>query len=115
MKYRFDINPIPKVRMTNRSKWTEKAQACLAYQQAIADLCRVHNVPRLGTALLELHVKFVRNARLADWDNLVKAFCDGLQYGGVFENDNQIRRTEIEVEYTKDKPYIEFTIEAIDL
>lgn len=60
---------------------------------------------------VELKVAFFRSGRRCDGDNLEKAFLDGLQYGGAFVNDNQVRRVEKEVFYIKKgEPFILFSI-----
>lgn len=90
--FRFIINPEPKVRMTRGSKFSARAKECLEYQDAIAKLAQYHKVPKFEKQDVIFHtITFVRAGRRCDIDNLLKAFFDGLQYGQVFKNDNQIR------------------------
>lgn len=98
------INPKPKVRMTQRSKWSKRARECLDYQDDIAKLARAFRFPYFGKSLVGFsRLIFRRCGRLADNDNLLKAFQDGLQYGQVFDNDNQVRALDgFRIEYVKD-------------
>lgn len=110
--YRFEINPLPKVRMTQRSKWSPRATICLRYQQEIAWLYRNYVKTEWGKQDVAMRIAFFRLGRRCDTDNLEKAFIDGLQYGNAFVNDNQVRRVEKEVFYIKKgQPFILFSIE----
>jgi len=118
MTHRFIINPMPKVRMTGRSKFANpRARACLEYQTQIATLAKFERVELFGSQLVGFSkLIFRRFGRLVDSDNLEKSFFDGLQFAGVFKNDNQIRAIDgLRVEYVDhpQKAMIEFDIYAI--
>ena len=91
--------------MTGRSKFANpRAVECLAYQREIAQMAQYMRVPKFGKNLIGFsRLLFVRFGRPADADNIIKALWDGLQYGGIFDNDNQIRAIDnFRIEYTKD-------------
>jgi Holliday junction resolvase RusA-like endonuclease len=51
----------------------------------------VHNVPKLGSARLEMQVTlYPKDRRKQDIDNRIKALWDALASAGVFDNDEQI-------------------------
>jgi len=89
--------PIPAARMTQRSKFASaRAKRALEFQQFVAWCARA---AAAGPAALpfrgpvELTCRFFfRDGRHGDLSNLVKAIEDGLQYGGVIENDRQVVR-----------------------
>lgn len=115
---KFPINPMPKVRMTGRSKFgNPRAKQCLEYQNQIANLARF-TLPKFGKGLIGFKsLVFNRCGRPCDLDNLQKAFFDGLQYGEIFKNDNQIRALDgLRVNYVKDlkDSGIEFEIYALE-
>lgn len=114
--YIFPLNPLPKMRMTQKSKWTPRAQKCLQYQRNVAQLANIFKMPILGCKYVTIQVLFVRFGRECDTDNLEKALLDGLQYGGVFENDKQVKIVMKQVNYTKvrDEAMIKMTIEEYD-
>ena len=111
------INPKPKVRMTHRSKWSKRARECLDYQESIAKLSVAFKFPKFEKNLIGFsRLIFRRCGRPVDLDNLVKSFFDGLEYGQVFKNDNQIRAIDsLKIEYVKDPKdaYIDFEIYQI--
>lgn len=108
---RFNINPLPKVRMTQRGKWNPRARICLAYQQEIAWMYRSFVKTDWGKQDVTMRIAFFRSGRRCDTDNLEKAFLDGLQYGGAFHNDSQVRRVDKETFYIKrGNPFILFSI-----
>lgn len=88
----FKGNPLPKVRMTGRSKWNPRSMACLEYQKMVAWEAKSQKVPQFGKAKVGFaRLHFYRYGRTCDIDNLIKSFFDGLEYGEVFANDNQIK------------------------
>ena len=117
-KFIFPINPQPKVRMTQKSKWSAGAKKCLEYQNQIAELAVWLKVPPLQKRLIQFDkLHFYRCGRACDVDNLVKSFFDGLQYANTFENDNQIRKIkDLEIIYTKEPSMarIEFIIKPYE-
>ena len=116
MKNNFTIplNPKPKFRMTQRSKHSPQAKSCLEYQQAVAGYARYLRVPEFDRERVEFgHLHFYRKGRPCDIDNLLKSFLDGLEYGHIFHNDNQVVAiTALKVFYVKDEEdaRIEFSI-----
>ena len=90
-EFLIPINPEPKVRMTQRSKFTKRARECLEYQQAIAVASQYLRVPHFGKKdVIFGKLYFYRKGRRCDVDNLQKSLYDGMQFGGIFHNDNQI-------------------------
>lgn len=112
MGYFLDLNPRPKVRMTQRTKWSKRAQECLEYQAHIAWLCTKAKVPSFNKNLVEIDVLFFRQGVKCDIDNLIKAFLDGLQYGKIIKNDKQVQKITSEVQYVPkgETPGIYFSI-----
>ena len=93
--------PIPAARMTQRSKFASaRAKRALEFQQFVAWCARAAAAAPAGSgpALplrgpVELTCRFFfRDRRHGDLSNLIKAIEDGLQYGGVIENDRQVMR-----------------------
>jgi len=94
MTYTFTVpgKPVPKVRMTQKSKWSPRAKNCLAYQKHVAWHAKAAKVPTF-TGDIELTVRICRGSRgRGDLDNFVKTIQDGLQYGGIIKNDRQVLR-----------------------
>ena len=94
MIYTFTVpgRPVPKVRMTQKSKWSPRAKRCLEYQEKVAWHARAAKIPQL-TGDVELTVKICRGSRgRGDLDNIVKTIQDGLQHGGGIKNDRQVFR-----------------------
>lgn len=86
--------PVPKVRMTQKSKWSPRARKCLNYQERIAGEAMVARSKLKAKKLegpLELTVRlFFSDKRHGDLSNYVKCVEDSLQYGQLFDNDKQI-------------------------
>jgi len=87
--------------MTQRSKFASaRAKRALEFQQFVAWCARAAAAAPAGSgpALplrgpVELTCRFFfRDGRHGDLSNLIKAIEDGLQYGGVIENDRQVVR-----------------------
>lgn len=94
MIYSFTVpgRPVPKVRMTQNSKWSPRAKRCLAYQEVVAWHAKAAKIPQL-TGDIELTVRICRGSRgVGDLDNIVKSIQDGLQHSGVIKNDRQVLR-----------------------
>lgn len=82
--------PVPKVRMTRYSKWTDRAKAILSYQEYVAWCANAAKIPTYtGDVILTVKICLGSRGR-ADLSNLIKAIEDGLEYGGVVVNDKQI-------------------------
>lgn len=90
--------PVPKVRMTQKSKWSPRAQASLQYQKTVAWAAKActKNTQLFGPVRLSVwvYLKPTKKGQLPenrpDLSNVIKAIEDGLQYARVVENDKQI-------------------------
>ncbi len=94
MIYAFAVpgKPVPKVRMTQKSKWSPRAKRCLEYQEKVAWAAKAAKIPTFAGDV-ELTVKISRGSRgTGDLDNIVKTIQDGLQYAGIIKNDRQVFR-----------------------
>ena len=92
--YTFTVpgKPVPKARITQKSKWTPKAKRSLAYQECVGWCAKDAKLPTLAGDV-ELTVKIYQESRgLADLSNIIKAVEDGLQHARIVENDRQILR-----------------------
>jgi Holliday junction resolvase RusA-like endonuclease len=89
--------------MTQRSKFAcARARRSLEFQEFVAWCARAAAARRPAAARppalpfrgpVELTCRFFfRDARHGDLSNLIKAVEDGLQFGGVIENDRQVIR-----------------------
>ena len=94
---------IPAARMTQRSKFAcARARRSLEFQDFVAWCARAAAARRPAAARppalpfrgpVELTCRFFfKDARHGDLSNLIKAIEDGLQFGGVIENDRQVIR-----------------------
>jgi Holliday junction resolvase RusA-like endonuclease len=86
---------IPAARMTQRSKFAcARARKSLKFQEFIAWCARAEAKGRPPfSGPVELTCRFFfRDARHGDLSNLVKAVEDGLQFGGIIQNDRQVIR-----------------------
>jgi len=86
---------VPAARMTQRSKFAcARARKSLKYQEFIAWCARAEAKGRPPfSGPVELTCRFFfRDARHGDLSNLIKAIEDGLQFGGITQNDRQVIR-----------------------
>jgi len=96
--------PVPKVRMTQRSKWSPKAQACLKYQGRVR-LCAFVAANEAGLVPKNMRrndsvftvpvrvdwIAYISKQRgVPDKDNIEKSLCDGLQ-PEIVRDDNITR------------------------
>lgn len=91
-----DFTMIPKVRMTQRSKWTKAAKRYLASQEALATLFKAAygtKDPIDEPCIISFSVHLPHRRRI-DSDNIDKALRDSLEYAGVITNDYLIRGTD---------------------
>jgi crossover junction endodeoxyribonuclease RusA len=67
------------------------SKAGRAFKEAVSDYVAEYQVPKLGTARLQMQVTlYPRDRRKQDIDNRIKALWDALADAGVFDNDEQI-------------------------
>ena len=91
------IDPLPKVRMTQRSKWTPASNRYLQYQEALSwefksKLC-LSDFPMghdISFPVIISVVIFLNHNRKSDFSNLLKAIEDALQHAGIVKNDHLI-------------------------
>ena len=63
----------------------------IKFKIEVQDYVIVHNVPKLGSARLEMQVTlYPKDRRKQDIDNRIKALWDALASAGVYEDDSQI-------------------------
>lgn len=107
--------PVPAQRMTQKSKWTERAQKSLNYQEKIAWAWKAKAQGKKLEGSLKLSCRFYFNDRKhGDLSNLVKAVEDGLQYGDAFDNDKQIREYGKSGIFYDNNPRVEIKIEEVE-
>ncbi|MFW5988577.1 MAG: RusA family crossover junction endodeoxyribonuclease [bacterium] len=93
IKLEVSGRPVPAQRMTQKTKWTDRAQKSLADQDKVAWAWKAIAKGRKLKSDLKLSCEFYFNdKRHGDLSNLVKAVEDGLQYANAFDNDKQIKR-----------------------
>ena len=67
------------------------SKAAIEFREQVSDYIAEYNVPKLGTARLEMQVTlFFATKRRQDIDNRIKALWDALAHAGVFDDDEQI-------------------------
>ena len=67
------------------------SKAGRAFKEQVSDYVAEYQVPKLGTARLQMQVTlYPRDRRKQDIDNRIKALWDALADAGVFDNDEQI-------------------------
>lgn len=104
--------PVPARRMTQGTKWSERSRRSLDYQEQVAWTARAARVQDLkGDLSISIDFYFA-DKRHGDIDNHIKAILDGLQYGGAFKNDRQVKRVEAEIFY-EDEERAEIRLEEI--
>lgn len=97
MRFIIDGHITPYVRMTQRSKWTERAQLYLASQQAIALQLKAQMsrrgwepVPRQTPVAADIAVTVPGRLHCSDLDNTVKAVLDAAQYAEILPDDRWV-------------------------
>ncbi len=106
--------PVPKARMTQKSKWTKRAKKCLDYQKQVAWAAKIKKEKFEGPVKLTARFYF-KDRKHGDLSNYIKSVEDGLQHGQIVENDKQVRRygegTGI---YFDDEERAEIVLESIE-
>ena len=117
-KYTFTVpgRPRPAARMTQKSKWTDRARRSLNYQESVAWEAKAAKIPTI-TGNVILTCRFCLKGRgTGDLSNYIKGVEDGLQYGGILPNDRQVigygEGTGIVLGYREEKA--EITIEEVN-
>ena len=107
--------PVPAQRMTQKTKWTKRAQKSLNYQETVAwEWKRIAKVRKFEGSV-KLSCKFYFNdKRHGDLSNLIKAVEDGLQYGQAFDNDKQILRYGECGIYFEGEPRVKIWLEELE-
>ena len=107
--------PVPAQRMTQKTKWTKRAQKSLNYQETVAwEWKRIAKVRKFEGSV-KLSCKFYFNdKRHGDLSNLIKAVEDGLQYGQAFDNDKQILKYGECGIYFEGEPRVEIWLEELE-
>lgn len=86
-----DFELLPNVRMTQRSKFTARAQRYLKNKGDLAILfMQQRRLPALA-CLLKISFTVNQKKKVGDIDNYMKSICDALQDGGIIENDRLIK------------------------
>lgn len=84
------LQPLPRMRMTVRSKFTPQAKKNNAHLFKLADFIREKTGDLRFEGNIGLWVCFNRQQmRRADTDNLTKMICDAIQHSGIIDNDRQ--------------------------
>lgn len=103
--------PIPAQRMTQKSKWNLRSKRSLEYQELVAWCAKKAKIPTFKGEVAVGFEFYRKGKQKCDLDNLIKAAADGLQYGGMVENDNQITKIfYAQVHYNCDEPYAKVMI-----
>lgn len=124
MAYQITVpgRPVPKVRMTQKSKWRDpRAIASLQYQETVAWTAKAStkNAKLFGPVRLSvwIYLKPTKEGQLPgnrpDLSNVIKAIEDGLQYGQIVENDRQIIEYGMSGYRLSKTERVEITIEEI--
>ena len=97
MRFIIDGKITPYVRMTQRSKWTERAQRYLSSQQVIALQLKAQMsrrgwepVPGQTPVAVDLSVTVPGRLHCSDLDNTVKDVLDAAQYAGILPDDRWV-------------------------
>ena len=106
VKFTIKGNPIPKARMTYKSKWTKSAKRTLEYQSYVG-LCYQTFCKEYFENDIFLYAIFYRaDKRKVDADNLYKSLADGLNKI-AYKDDSQIVHNECLKLYDKENPRTE--------
>jgi len=107
MRIIIPIQPVPKARMTQRSKYASKAaRKTIDYQNEIADRLKYeYRVPDFEGEI-ELNLLFFVRGNRGDRLNFAKAIEDAIQRAGIVKNDKQITKGQTETVYGSNNPRI---------
>lgn len=106
---------IPAVRMTQRSKFTPRAQRYLAYKNQVGWIARQHmkGKPTDNPVAVEIKV-YLHRGHQGDVDNYFKSIADSLNKI-VYEDDRQIKQIKAsKIECEKDNERVEVRVYEID-
>lgn len=87
--------PIPAERMTQRSKFSDRAQRYLKYKALVGWRAKQAHIQMTNGPVTVAMLFYFSNNRLPDVDNLVKAILDGLNKV-AWKDDRQVARIEAE-------------------
>lgn len=109
------LQPIPRMRMTVRSKFTPQAKKNNAHLFELADFIREKAGGLRFEGDIGLWVCFNRHQmRRADTDNLTKMICDAIQHSGVIDNDRQFLPHLAFPFYGQEEPSYDLMIYSVD-
>ena len=133
MHVKVNINPMPAVRMTQKTMFYGRAAEYVAYKNSVAQELRLNLVGTVKGGLMEMTDKpdkaslpikgtvsinavFYRERETnVDIDNLLKTVRDGVQTAGILYNASQVRA--IKAELYKGAPegqgWFEFTLKSL--
>lgn len=88
---RFTVigRPVPAVRMTQRSKWSDRAKRYLDYKAAVGWAAKAARVPRVSGQVEVAIELYIQGGRIGDCDNYAKSILDGLN-GVAWDDDRQV-------------------------
>lgn len=95
MKITVPGRPVPAVRMTQRSKWTQQARRYLNYKSLVGWRAKAAKIPMMKEPVDVYATAFLHGNREPDVDNLGKSFLDGLN-GIAWVDDKQVKRLMVE-------------------
>lgn len=78
VKFTVPGRPVPAVRMTQRSKYSDRARRYLAYKSVVGWSAKIAKLQPVNGPIAIEAVFYFGNKRLPDVDNLLKAVMDGL-------------------------------------
>lgn len=97
MNFKFEVpgRPVPAVRMTQRSKWTNQSLRYLAYKESFGWTAKSQNVPYFEGNVEVSAIAYLCGHQLSDVDNLAKSFLDSLNKI-AWRDDSQVQKLTIE-------------------
>lgn len=106
---------IPAVRMTQRSKFTPRAQRYLAYKNQVGWVARQHMQGKPTSEPVAVEVKvFLSGGNQGDVDNYFKSIADSLNKI-VYADDRQVKTIKAsKIECEKDEERVEVKVYEID-
>ncbi len=109
-----NFHVVPTVRMTQRSKWSERAQTYIKNQSDLAWLFKeaYTGEPIAYPVIISFAAGYSDN-RLRDLDNILKGICDALEKAGVVANDRWIKGCDTCRIVKADKPFLRVKLYSV--